>query len=1096
MNQAFNDFLSSIGGGLSGDGGPNLKNYQHATKLYVEGGYARAPKFNHLYFVSFNINDGVVRDRSWLQNSYNTVGLLVKSTTLPKFKITNEAMNQYNRKTQVQTKLTYEPVTMEFHDDNSEITNGLWKNYYRYYYTDSIYGGKDDTVKTSPSRVSLGKKLFGGLLSPGRKRIKQRENNTFPDAYTDNKYKEITYPYGLDNFQSVPFFKSIDIFVLYQQKFTQITLINPKITSWDHDDVGQSDSTKLMRNKMSLIYENVLYNDGRIGKGSRSGVFAEAFYDTSPSPLSIAGKGSASLFGPGGLIGGVEDIFGENGALAQGDYLAAALQAATLIKNAGQISEQQLSAEGYSMLGAAVGIAVSSRNGEIGQNLENYFGNGIGVYTNQYSKNNLEEIPAAPVEFDTYKYIEVQRATAARAAAEYAQEVANEAARTAQQQEELAQRTNAELAALTEQKNTIGTQISDNLIIAEKANKTINEWESKITNPTDTNSLYASPAYAAAIAAGDSDSVALGKAYTRAVADNQGAQTIIESANREKESVYALTKLLIANQESLTQQAQLIKDYGPDYAAKISRESLAYIQEYGVDLVKENTLDTGAETNPFLNHQIATNTYLAALNSGKISSVSQAAADLKSTEDRVKVEQQAAINQAIGGITTNYSNLLRDRDEETTSLDVLSQDQRNLAEARATITEHYQAWQIDQSTAAIAAAAKELGLYDKLSVEKLIIDRTASVRESENAIAEKFNLVKEYNARVGNYPATIAAQTFYLELIKRYDPTNPDAGLTTKQDFIDKYSGKSYIDPVDGNTYKYKEDGAVLKYYAALEAAPALYTQVIANLDQTVRNSREKVLINTIALDDVKSQIDAAYIAALESSSATSKVNRDLADSIATKIVESGKTQAKITASELLLKRMVIVDTQLGSGQAVLEKELSYNPNPNKPYVIMIDGRTAAEILADSQLDTVGTEKFVSASAKSTVSAKAAEIAAIDKIRAKLGVSVVSVFNVSTVETVDANGNKIYNVELTSRTFANPPDLVTTVIITYKNEFGAIVKDPIYFRGDEYISQSEATAKILATYKSVKGIKVLGIVASTRRDNTAANGVRLNTHNS
>jgi hypothetical protein len=672
MNQAFNDFLSSIGGGLSGDGGPNMKSYQHASKLYVEGGYARAPKFNHLYFVSFNISDGVVRDRSWLQNGYNTVGLLVKSTSLPKFKIAAEQLNQYNRKTQVQTRLTYEPVTMEFHDDNSEITNGLWKNYYRYYYTDSIYGGKDDTVTPTPSQVSLGKKLFGGLLSPGRKRIKQRENNVFPDAYTDNKYRKgAPYAYGLDNFQTVPFFKSIDIFVLHQQKFTQITLINPKITSWDHDDVGQSDSTKMMRNKMSLVYENVLYNDGRIGKGSRSGVFAEAFYDTSPSPLSIAGKGSASLFGPGGLIGGIEDVFGENGALAQGDYLAAALQAATLIKNAGQISEQQLSAEGYSMLGAAVGIAVSSRNGEISQNLQNYFGNAIGVYTNQYSKNNLEDIPAAPVEIDPEAIIREQgEVRRAEKEAEKAQQLADERARAAQDElRQFDQTQSAKAATLASMQATVDYNekgIAENNAIASRVEETKALYSSLIVSEVNLRSyeyLRTTTSYNAALAAGYSDSDAIIKANADITATNALAKAVVDQANKS-----------LADIETNKNQMA--------YASSVAKAEISTVNAYYNGLVSK----TDAEATILkARADLATQTaaYGDALNNGKIATSyeSQIALDAKVsaltgikilensdlTAEQVKLRSQAsaAFNQytlsdnAATALSNGYANAVK-----------------------------------------------------------------------------------------------------------------------------------------------------------------------------------------------------------------------------------------------------------------------------------------------------------------------------------------------------------------------------------------------------------------------------------------------------
>lgn len=620
MSNAFNDFLSSVASGASGDGGPNMKSYQHATKLYVDGGYARAPKFNHLYFVGFNINDGVVRDRSWLQSGVNEVGLLVKSASLPKFKISTEQMNQYNRKTQVQTKLNYEAVSMEFHDDNSQITNGLWKNYYRYYYTDSIYGGKDDTVAPTPSQVSLGKKLFGGLLSPGRKRIKSPDPSTVPEAYTNNKYKLTTYPYGLDNLQSIPFFKSIDIFVLHQQKFTQYTLVNPKIVSWDHDDVAQSESTKLMRNKMSVVYENVLYNNGSIGKGSRSGIFAEAFYDSSPSPLSIAGKGSLSLFGSGGIIGGIEDVFGENGSLAQGNYLAAALQAATLIKNAGQITEQQLSAEGYSMLGAAVGVAVSSKNGEIIQNLQNNFGNSIGVYTNQFTKNNLEDIPTAPVQLVNVE-ANVESVKSVRST-ELAQQTADRAARARDEETEVLQQ-NARL--IQTEVNKVDTQIEEvNKIRVEtdeaflNSIATITQFSPAIISETQANDptyLETTTAYITSLSAGLSEEAALTAASQSIKESNATNQIIINQAIRARDSASAYAKVLDAQIDGLA-------------AAKNNIQNNSIILDGAVQ-VDNSTVYTA--------YQIAAKTYSDAIASDTITSVG-----------RSQLALQTKINQVVG----------------------------------------------------------------------------------------------------------------------------------------------------------------------------------------------------------------------------------------------------------------------------------------------------------------------------------------------------------------------------------------------------------------------------------------------------------------
>lgn len=248
MSNAFTNWLSKSGNTI-------FKSYSHATGLYVNDTYARAPKLGFLYFVSFDINRDAVIDPVWNDNGKQDIGLLVNKIDLPKFKIKTEMINQYNRKTQVPTVLSYDPVNIEFHDDNSEITNGLWKNYYKYYFADSNYGDQQ-----------------GGMKS-----------------FIDTKYGKTDYSYGLDSFQNKSFFNAIDIYVLHQQQFTQITLINPKISSWDHATLDQDQGTSTLKNKMTVVYEDVLYNQGTISKGDEPLGFAARYYDTVPSPLTVGG---------------------------------------------------------------------------------------------------------------------------------------------------------------------------------------------------------------------------------------------------------------------------------------------------------------------------------------------------------------------------------------------------------------------------------------------------------------------------------------------------------------------------------------------------------------------------------------------------------------------------------------------------------------------------------------------------------------------------------------------------------------------------------------------------------------------------------------
>lgn len=245
MSNSFNNFLTNNGDGTV------FKTYSHASKLYVDNNFARAPKLGYLYFVSFSMNSGVISN--WPNNGQQDVGLLVKSVDQPKFKITTETINQYNRKTNIQTKITYDPVTLVFHDDNSEITNNLWINYYKYYYEDSKYIGPANRL-----------------------------------GYDDTKYDSKYYRYGLDNDQTLPFFDSVDIFVLHQQNFTQMKLENPLISSWEHDKLDQTNGTKILENKMTMVYENVYYQSGKIIKDGTSGEFSARYYDNVAGSIGVA----------------------------------------------------------------------------------------------------------------------------------------------------------------------------------------------------------------------------------------------------------------------------------------------------------------------------------------------------------------------------------------------------------------------------------------------------------------------------------------------------------------------------------------------------------------------------------------------------------------------------------------------------------------------------------------------------------------------------------------------------------------------------------------------------------------------------------------
>lgn len=234
----------------------SFRDWQHASRLYVEGDYRLAPKPKWLYYAVFNINpEAIPPGTAFRAQNQQELNYLAKKMDLPRYTLNVENLNQYNRKTTSYTRITYDPVTITFHDDNAQTTNGLWALYYGYYFADRLNSSPQDDIN--------------------------------PAAYRLHAYDEKTqfpYAYGLDNGQREPFFRSIQLITLSKNRFTSYLLCHPKITSWQHDTMDQSDGSGVIENTMTLAYDAVIYNSGQVDFDNPS-TFGTLHYDNFESPL-------------------------------------------------------------------------------------------------------------------------------------------------------------------------------------------------------------------------------------------------------------------------------------------------------------------------------------------------------------------------------------------------------------------------------------------------------------------------------------------------------------------------------------------------------------------------------------------------------------------------------------------------------------------------------------------------------------------------------------------------------------------------------------------------------------------------------------------
>jgi hypothetical protein len=325
MANYFTRFLKGVGDGLLTPKGV-LADWRHASRLFVDNYYRLAPRTKFLFYVRFEIDKTVLNSPTFTNKHADEIGYLIKSTDLPKFKFDTVTKNQYNRKKILYKNFQYESISMRFHDDSAGVINALWALYMGTYVQDR------HNPQSAFSKTAL------------RAQGDSREN----------------FRYGLDRpGRSVDFFKSISIYTMSRRRFLGYTLINPKITSWAQG-AGDYSSGEFNETSMSIEYESVAYTSGNVSRDNPKG-FATLYYDNVPSPLTVAGGGVSNLLGEGGVLDGLEQIFGNiSGGEAFGSvggFLSTAILAANTARNAGNLSKESLKREAANVIRSPAAIS-------------------------------------------------------------------------------------------------------------------------------------------------------------------------------------------------------------------------------------------------------------------------------------------------------------------------------------------------------------------------------------------------------------------------------------------------------------------------------------------------------------------------------------------------------------------------------------------------------------------------------------------------------------------------------------------------------------------------------------------------------------------
>ena len=95
---SINNFLKGFQDGL-----PGMKDYQHASRLYLDDNFRLMPKQKFLFYVKFDTDETLFQG-GFNSNERYQLGYLVKTCDLPKYNMSMEEKIQYN-KTETKTQI-------------------------------------------------------------------------------------------------------------------------------------------------------------------------------------------------------------------------------------------------------------------------------------------------------------------------------------------------------------------------------------------------------------------------------------------------------------------------------------------------------------------------------------------------------------------------------------------------------------------------------------------------------------------------------------------------------------------------------------------------------------------------------------------------------------------------------------------------------------------------------------------------------------------------------------------------------------------------------------------------------------------------------
>lgn len=283
---SFSKILTS----LTGFGFYYEKNPRHATYNFNQDArslYRNHPRLPFEYYIDIKLNNvGTAGDyiAKYFNNpTWAQITPLVKTVEMPNFKIDTKIQNQYNRKRISQEKITFDPIKMVFHDVADGKTLKFWEMYYRYYFGDGSEPGKNEpkdpnqskkpisveeflrniTPQVNPAITSLPQSIrnIWNRGSPARAvpRNTDGDKSSLDDIYSQSLNNH-WFGFNLPAVQNIRYLiQQIDIYQVHGGRFNKVTLVNPRISRFQHDTLNYAEGSKTLELTFEFEYEYAYY---------------------------------------------------------------------------------------------------------------------------------------------------------------------------------------------------------------------------------------------------------------------------------------------------------------------------------------------------------------------------------------------------------------------------------------------------------------------------------------------------------------------------------------------------------------------------------------------------------------------------------------------------------------------------------------------------------------------------------------------------------------------------------------------------------------------------------------------------------------------